>query len=479
MAGRDFVAVLPFLVLMISLVAMMLLIAFYRNHKATLALSLVGLSLAFVTLPIAASNGPLQVTQLLILDNFTLFYFGLMIVASIAIVLLSYPYLERQAGDHEEFYVLLLLAVIGAGTLIASSHFVSFFLGLEILSISLYALTGYLRRKPNNIEAGIKYLVLAAVASAFLLFGMALVYADLGTMSFAGIANFQSITGLANTRLLFTGFGLLVVGIGFKLAVVPFHMWTPDVYEGAPAPVTAFVATVSKGSIFVILLRFFKPIYNPSTSSFFLMFALIAAFSMIMGNLLALQQKNVKRILAYSSIAHLGYLMVAFLASGAQSTIAATFYLVAYFLTTLGAFGVITLLSSGERDADRLEDYTGLFWRRPWTAGIFTIALLSLAGIPLTAGFIGKFYLVLTGIGSALWWLVIVLVVTSAIGLFYYLRIISAVFSRLPAEGSASLAAPPLPWSGRMVLATLTLLIIWLGVNPTGFLQFIRTILPM
>jgi NADH-quinone oxidoreductase subunit N len=365
----------------------------------------------------------------------------------------------------------LLLATLGSMTLVASSHFVSFFLGLEILSVSLYAMIAYTRARPISVEAGIKYLILAAASAAFLLFGIALVYAETGTMEFARIAT--ALRANSADVIALAGLAMIVVGVGFKLALVPFHLWTPDVYEGAPAPVTAFVATVSKGAMFALLLRYSNLLGIQTYYSLFIAFSVIAIASMLVGNLLALLQNNVKRILAYSSIAHLGYLLVAFLASGALAVIAVAFYLTAYFVTTLGAFGVVTLLSDADRDADRIDDYRGLFHRHPWLAGIFTAMLLSLAGIPLTAGFVGKFYLVAAGVGSALWLLVIVLVVASAIGLFYYLRIVVAMYQP-PPEGAPAPARVSLPIAGSVTLAVLTLLLVWLGVYPTPFIQMIQ-----
>jgi NADH-quinone oxidoreductase subunit N len=354
--------------------------------------------------------------------------------------------------------------------LAASSHFVSFFIGLEILSVSLYTLIAYTRNE-LNIEAGVKYLVLAAASSAFLLFGIALLYGETGTMDLSLMASGAGAQGINNGMLL-TGLALVLTGVGFKLAVAPFHMWTPDVYEGAPAPVTAFIATVSKGGVFALLLRYFIQIDVHAYPSLFRAVAFIAVVSMFAGNLLALLQNNVKRILAYSSIAHLGYLLVAFLAGGVMRVAAVTFYLVAYFITTLGAFGVITVLSGKERDADAMDDYRGLSRRRPWLALIFSAMLFSLAGIPLTAGFIGKFYIVAAGAGSALWPLVITLVVNSAIGLYYYLRIIVAVYAQ-PAEEEGS-PVSPLSLTGTLVLAVLTILLLWLGVYPEPLMEMIH-----
>jgi NADH-quinone oxidoreductase subunit N len=271
--------------------------------------------------------------------------------------------------------------------------------------------------------------------------------------------------------LIVPGTVLLLTGIGFKLAVVPFHLWTPDVYEGAPAPVTAFVATVSKGGMVALLLRYFYSSYSRYLWPVMTVFVVIAIASMFAGNLLALLQSNVKRILAYSSIAHLGYILVAFLAGGPHGAEAATFYVAAYFVTTLGAFGCVTVLSTHDRDADSLDDYRGLFWRRPALAGVFTAMLLSLAGLPLTAGFLGKFYIVAAGAASSIWALIIILVVTSAIGLYYYLRVIFAMYDRREPEAPEFAGVPA---AGGFVLVVLTVMLFWLGVFPGPLLEIIR-----
>jgi NADH-quinone oxidoreductase subunit N len=348
---------------------------------------------------------------------------------------------------------------------------------LEILSVSLYALVAYPHLAERHVEAGIKYLVLAAVSSAFVLFGMALVYAASGTMTFDQFGPLLHRLHPVGTNIfMLAGSGLLVVGIGFKLGIVPFHLWTPDVYQGAPAPVTAFVATVSKGAALALLLRIFPPADIHAGGPLYAVFALIAAASMIAGNLLALMQNNVKRILAYSSIAHLGYLLTAYLAGGALAVTAVTFYLIAYFVTTLGAFGAVTVLSGPQNEAENIDDYRGLFWHRPWLAGVFTAMLLSLAGIPLTAGFVGKFYLVMAGVGSTQWALVIILVVTSTIGLYYYLRITVAMFVLQP-EIKATGLPTPLSLPGALTLATLTVLLVWLGVVPAPVIDLIQIVI--
>jgi NADH-quinone oxidoreductase subunit N len=247
------------------------------------------------------------------------------------------------------------------------------------------------------------------------------------------------------------------------------------VYEGAPAPVTAFIATISKGSMFALLLRYFYSSEAQHLRGVYLVFSIIAIASMFGGNLLALLQDNVKRILAYSSIAHLGYLLVAFQAGGSFAVEAVTFYLVAYFITTLGAFGVITVLSNGEREADSLENYRGLFWRRPGLALIFTAMLLSLAGIPVTAGFLGKFYVLTAGVSTQLWTLILILVVSSVVGLFYYLRLVVVLYDNAPALSPApEPVASHVPAADRALLALLTILLIWLGTFPAGLLKLVE-----
>ncbi len=470
MKGADFIALLPLLILAGTAVLTMALVAIRRSHAATVMVTLAGLAAAFGSLWPAASIAPRHVTPLLIADSYALFYTGLILAASMGVVLLSYGYFQKYSMHREELYILLLVATLGSAVLVAASHFVSFFLGLELLSVALYGMISYPQMRPLPLEAGLKYLVLAAVSAAFLLFGMALAYAAAGTMEFGRMAAiFRSGTAAA-PGLVLPGLALMVTGFGFKLAVAPFHLWTPDVYEGAPAPVTAYVATVSKGAMFALLLRYFNG-FAAHAGPIYAVFSIIAIASMLAGNIMGLLQNNVKRILAYSSIAHLGYLLVAFQAAGNLGPAAVTFYLTAYFVTTLGAFGIVTVLSGGDRDADTLEDYRGLFWRRPAVAAVFTIMLLSLAGIPVTAGFLGKFYIVAAGAAAARWALIVVLVVASSIGLFYYLRIVVALYGS-PREPSAG--DPRLPAAGAVALAILSGLLLWFGTFPNVLLNAIH-----
>jgi NADH-quinone oxidoreductase subunit N len=473
----DLFALLPLIVLAGSSILVMLVIAVRRNHLLSLLLTLVGLALSFISLPISWTVAPRRVTSLLVVDRYALFYIGLVVAATFVVAVLSYEYFKKREGDPEELYVLLLLAALGSAVLAASDHFVSFFLGLEVLSVALYALSAYPRERKLPVEAGIKYLVLAASSAAFLLFGMALVYAQVGSMDFTQLGAWMEGGGNFHQTLILVGLALVITGFGFKLALVPFHLWTPDVYEGAPAPVTAFVATVSKGSVFALLMRFFYGSGTLHVPAIFLTFAILAITSMIAGNFLALLQNNIKRLLAYSSIAHMGYLIVAFLAAGSRGAEAAAFYLVAYFITILGAFGVVTVLSGNDREAELMDDYQGLFWRRPGLAVIFTLMLLSLAGIPLTAGFVGKFYIVAAGASSATWALILVLVLSSVFGLFYYLRVVVALYETVQ-TGISGVVTParPLSLSGECVLVALAILLVWFGIYPAPMLNLVRIV---
>jgi NADH-quinone oxidoreductase subunit N len=476
MTAHDLFILSPLLVLVAASLIITLAIAFFRERRVIAILTTGGLSLSLLMTWIVSPSSPRQVTPLLIIDHYALFFTGLIIAAGIAVTLVSFDYLEKREGIQGEYSLLLILATLGSAVLAASNHFASFFLGLEILSVSIYALIGYLPQYERTVEAAAKYLILAGVSAAFLLFGMALVYAELGTMELAEIVSRSAGEGV-KSPFLQAGFGMIIVGIGFKLALAPFHLWTPDVYEGAPAPVTSFVATVSKGSVFALLLRYFSGAELHVYSSLFLVFAIVALLSMIAGNLLALLQNNIKRILAYSSIAHLGYLLVAFLASGSMRGAAVAFYLAVYFVATLGAFGVIALLSKRERDADSIDDYRGLAFHRPWLAAVFTLMILSLAGMPLTAGFIGKFYVVAAGIQSSLWLLIVVLVIASAIGLFYYLRIIAVLYVQPEKTEEGRIHRPSrqkAPIVPRLVLAALAVLLVWLGMYPAPVIETIQ-----
>lgn len=475
---QHLIALLPLLVTSLTVVVVMLAIAAKRNHTLTFILSVVGLNLALLSLIPTLEVTPLAVTPLLLVDNFACYYMALVLAASLACITLIHAYLGGESGkgypgNREELYLLVLLSAAGGLVLVSAQHLAGLFIGLELLSVPTYGMIAYAFFNKRSLEAGIKYMVLSAAGSAFLLFGMALLYADSGNLAFADLG-----VSLAreSTLLVQIGIGMMLIGLAFKLSLVPFHLWTPDVYEGAPAPVAAFLATASKVAVFAVLLRLYQ--ISPATAGGWLneLLTLIAIASILFGNLLALLQNNLKRLLGYSSIAHFGYLLVALVASQGLAVEAIGVYLATYVLTSLGAFGVITLMSTpySGRDADALYEYRGLFWRRPYLTAVLTVMMLSLAGIPLTAGFIGKFYVIAAGVEAQLWWLLGAMVLGSAIGVFYYLRVMVTLFMREP---NLHRHDAPFDWgqrAGGIMLLVVALLAFFLGVYPQPLLELVQ-----
>ena len=467
MTERDFLCLTPFLIIAVAPVVIMVVVSVLRNYKVVYGFSVMSLLAAFGSIFFVLPSIPHAIEPLLILDVYSMFFLGIIIISALLVTFLSYDYIKRLEGVREEYYIIIFTSTLGAALLTVANHFVLFFLGIETLSVSLYILIAFQRSKTNSIEAGIKYLILASVSSAFLLFGMALIYTAFGTMHFGEIVA-ALVKHEPLSPLVLSGFGMMMVGIGFKLALVPFHMWTPDVYQGAPAPVSAYIATVSKGAVMAILIRFFFILKGFSNQYLFVAISGIAILSMFVGNILAIRQKNIKRLLGYSSIANMGYLIIILLTGSAKGIQASIFYMISYFITTIGAFSVITLLSSSEYEAEKIEDFKGLFWKRPGIAIVFTLSLLSLAGIPLTAGFIAKFYVILEGMKAGLMVLIISMIINSVIGLYYYLRIITTLFST-----ASENKLPELSLFGNIALATIAISILVLGIYPGWLIDII------
>ena len=467
MTERDFLCLTPFLIIAVAPVVIMVVVSVLRNYKVVYGFSVLSLLAAFGSIFFVLPSIPHAIEPLLILDAYSMFFLGIIIISALLVTFLSYDYIKRLEGVREEYYIIIFTSTLGAALLTVANHFVLFFLGIETLSVSLYILIAFQRSKTNSIEAGIKYLILASVSSAFLLFGMALIYTAFGTMHFGEIVA-ALVKHEPLSPLVLSGFGMMMVGIGFKLALVPFHMWTPDVYQGAPAPVSAYIATVSKGAVMAILIRFFFILKGFSNQYLFVAISGIAILSMFVGNILAIRQKNIKRLLGYSSIANMGYLIIILLTGSAKGIQASIFYMISYFITTIGAFSVITLLSSSEYEAEKIEDFKGLFWKRPGIAIVFTLSLLSLAGIPLTAGFIAKFYVILEGMKAGLMVLIISMIINSVIGLYYYLRIITTLFST-----ASETNLPELSFFGNITLAIIAVSILLLGIYPGWLIDII------
>lgn len=473
MSAAEVWALAPYLALAGGIVLLLLAVAALRSHRLAFWGAIATLAIPLLFVPSALGGGTQIVDTVLEIDGYALFFFVLFSLAAIATAVLSARYLGSRATHRQEFYLLLTTATLGAAVTAGASHFATFLMGLEVLSISLYAMIAYPEEGHPPLEAAAKYLVLSGAASSTMLFGMALIYTASGSLTFD--APGDSAAGEHNVLVL--GQAMLLVGVFFKLSLVPFHMWTPDVYQGAPAPVTGFVATVSKGAVFAVLLRYAIDADLLSSPAVGIVIAIIAVLSMVVGNILALLQTNLKRLLAYSSIAHLGYLMIALVVAGtaagrALGVESGLFYVAGYFLMTLAAFGVVTVLSNETEDADQVSGYEGLLWRRPVIAAVLAAAALALAGIPLTVGFFAKFYLVAAGVGNAAWGLVWALIVGSAIGIYYYLRIVFAMTKRPDDDRQHEVRR--ISWEGLLTIGVLGLLVVALGVYPTPAIELIR-----
>lgn len=481
MSAADWFLLSPWLLLGAALLAVILVVGFWRHHGVMAAFTTAALTLtaasALLVLGATPARATIDALPLVRIDGLALLLVALFAAAGALTAAVSRRYLEGRRGDPEEYYILLMCAVFGAMTLAAADHFAIVLLGLEILSISLYTLIAYPEEDSWPLEAGLKYLILSGVASTTLLFGVALLYARTGSLGLDALA----VGDGAAPLMVLTGAVMVLAGLSFKLSLAPFHLWTPDVYQGAPAPITGFVATVSKGAVVVVLLRIVAQSDLLASPQLFSILAAMAVLSMLLGNLLAVMQRSVKRVLAFSSVAHMGYLMVAVLAIGssggvALGTEAAVVYVVAYTVMTLAAFAVITTLSGAgaTRDMDDIDAFTGLLWRQPLAAVVLAVALLSLAGIPLTLGFIGKFYLVAAGVDRGLWPLLWVLLLGSGIGLFYYLRILYALIR--PTDPDVAEAARP-SLAGGWVLGLLAGLLLLLGVWPMPLIEMVQGVL--
>ncbi|HWR50063.1 MAG TPA: NADH-quinone oxidoreductase subunit N [Bryobacteraceae bacterium] len=407
-------------------------------------------------------------SEMLVVDGFATFFRVLCIVAGILVALQSMAYLRREGVEGGEYYALLLYSVAGQCIMSAANELIVIFIGLEISSIASYVLAGYVRRNKLANEASAKYFLLGSFATAFLLYGVALIFGATGTTNLLAI---QDV--LANSRsgmLVTTAASLMFVGFGFKVSAAPFQIWAPDVYQGAPAPVTAFLAAGPKAAAFAVFLRVFMTAFGSIANRWEPIVWLSALATMVLGNFAALTQTNLKRLMAYSSIAHAGYVMVAVTAHSPGGVAAAMFYLAAYVFMNVGVFAVIAYFSrKGERYVN-IQDLAGLGQRQPVVAGLFTVLLLSLIGVPLTAGFFGKFYIFKAALGADLVWLTVLGLLNSAVSVYYYLRILVVMYMQEPTETTANL--PPIPAGIQATLWASAVATIVLGVYPSLVLDF-------
>jgi NADH-quinone oxidoreductase subunit N len=405
-------------------------------------------------------------------DGYGRFFVVLLSLITLLTLFFSREYAGTRGFSGDEFYGLILFAAVGMMLVSGATHWVVFFLGLELFSIALYVLIGVRRKDPSSTEAALKYLIMGAVASGFLTFGMAMVYAATGNMDIA-----QSLGGnlrVSTASMLFLGLGLILVGVGFKLSLVPFHLWTPDVYQGAPLPITAFLSTGSKVALIAALLRMSLSASDMVWAKIMPILWVLGALTMVVGNVTALSQNYVKRLLAYSSLAQMGYLLMALVAVKDNGAPAVLFYAAVYALMDLGAFGALTLLSGENGDLDALTDCRGLGYTHPWQAGLLAVCLFSLAGLPPTAGFVGKFLLFRAAIEAGFVALAMIGILAAIVSVYFYLKVLVALYMR-PAEAPPVSIGAGVP--GHLATAAILFLILSLGIMPSPLLDLIAQIL--
>ena len=373
-------------------------------------------------------------------DDYALFFEMLFGVLGILTVALSHSYLRRRGLLESEFHILIMAAVIGMMVLASATSLVTVFLGLELLSIALYIASGYVRTDTRSQEASAKYLLVGGFASAFVLYGMALIYGASGTTVIPDIANRLASSSSSN-NLVLLGILLMGVGFAFKVSAAPFHMWTPDVYQGAPLPVTAFMSVGTKAAAFAMIIRVFAGGLPHLAPEWQALLAFVAATSMVVGNLMAIAQTSLKRLLAYSGVAQAGYIMIGVVAGGQNGLSAVLYYLFVYMFMNFGAFAVITLLAGPEGDRDDVSDLAGLYQRNPVLAVAMSVFMFSLAGFPPSVGFFGKLFLFTAGVGAGYTWLVVLAVLMSVVSVYYYVRVLIPVWTPAPAAGRVSASA--------------------------------------
>jgi len=477
----DILGVLPELIWCGFGVFLMLLQPFLKNRQALTFFAMLGASLGTLSTFFAGSG--IGFGGLVMFDTYSLFFHWLVGLVSFLVILSADSYLQREGLDSAEFYALILFATAGMGVLASAQELLTAFIGLEMSSISSYILAGYRRDSIKSSESAMKYFLLGSFATAFFLYGIALVYGVTGSTALGKLADADP-----SSTLLHLGLTLILVGLGFKVAAAPFQVWTPDVYEGAPTPVTALFSAGPKAAAFALLLRIFATVHA-ATTYWFWAFWVLAALTMFVGNLGAVVQSNVKRLLAYSSIAHAGYILVAM---ASVTTLAADerlgpigayaavlFYLLSYSLVSVGAFTIVSELGGrGERYLT-IDDLAGLATRQPFTAATLAIFLLSLLGLPITAGFLGKLYIFTAALNSNLYWLAVLMAINSVIGAYYYFRVIVVMYMHeykgpLPADAPTGLSATAL-----MVVAVTVIATIYLGLWPNQIVALLTSQNPM
>jgi NADH-quinone oxidoreductase subunit N len=470
---HDILRFLPETFLIVWGTVLMLLAAFLPVERRALFghLAIAGLLAAIGFSIYAFQVGGTGFGGMILIDGFATFFRVLLAGVGILAVLSSYRFLGREGAEAGEYHALMVYSIVGQMLMVTATELVLIFIGLEISSIATYVLAGYLRDDKRNNESALKYFLLGSFATAFFLYGVAMIYGATGATNLLAIRGVLAGQAPPSTMLVGAAAALMFVGLGIKSSGAPFQMWAPDVYQGAPTPVTAFMSAGPKAAAFAIFLRIFMTAFEPIGAQWEPLVWMSALFSMFIGNFAALWQNNLKRLLAYSSIAHAGYILVALTARSESGTAAVMFYLAAYAFMNVGAFAAVAHLSGkGERYLS-VDDFAGLGARQPWTAAMLTIFLLSLIGVPLTAGFFGKFYVFQAALESNLVWLTILGLLNSAVAAYYYLRILVVMYMQEPGEAIERLEPPSLGMKAALLLPALGTLV--LGIFPNAILGFI------
>jgi NADH-quinone oxidoreductase subunit N len=472
-AAAEYFRVLPEILLVAVATLIMVLepLTSQRSKRALGWTALAGLVAALIPAAFADVLQGTAFSGMVVIDGYAIFFRLLAIAAAIVVVLMSFGYLRREGAESGEYYALVLYSVAGQCIMVAAGELIVVFIGLEISSIASYVLAGYLRRVKLANEASAKYFLLGSFATAFFLYGVALIYGAAGTTSLLGIRNVLASPNAAPSGLLVgSAAALMFVGLAFKVSAAPFQIWAPDVYQGAPAPVSAFLAAGPKAAAFGVLMRIFMTAFSSVEARWAAIVWISALLTMIVGNFAALVQSNVKRMLGYSSIAHAGYVLVAIAAHSETGTAAAMFYLAAYVFMNAGAFAIVAHFSRAGEEFVEIDDFAGLGWRQPGTAALFSIFLLSLIGVPLTAGFFGKFYIFKAALDAHLVWLTVIGLLTSAVAAYYYLRLLVVMYMKEPGESVKELPSVPAGTTVALwISAALTLI---LGIFPSLVLSF-------
>lgn len=473
----DLLRVLPELIWCVFGALLMLMQPLTRSRKVLTTVAVLGALLGICGNFYSVHNPGPAFSGLVAADPFSIFFSHLVGLIAVLVILAAGPYLERERLDDAEFYALVLFATAGMGVLASAQELLTAFIGLELSSISSYILAGYRRDSLKSSESSMKYFLLGSFATAFFLYGISLVYGVTGTTNLLKMDSADS-----SSNLLKLGLALILIGLGFKVAAAPFQIWTPDVYEGAPTPVTALFSAGPKAAAFALLLRIFADVHA-ATQVWFWAFWILAVLTMFVGNLGALLQTNVKRLLAYSSIAHAGYILVAFAAVtnlskdteiGASPAYAAVlFYLLTYAIVKVGAFTIVSQFGGAGEKHLQLDDFAGLGERQPWIAAIFSLFLLSLLGLPVMAGFLGKFYIFKVAVDSHLIWLAVLMAINSVIGAYYYIRVIVVMYMREPSAEVAATTPARFPLPVNVVLAITVVGAVYFGLWPSRILTYL------